>query len=61
MSLCVVGPWGGLGMVLDRENRVFPVLDPFHGAVVEVEVRHFERFRTRNACRLAPDGKAVVL
>ena len=42
MSLGVVGARGGLRMVLDGENRVFPVLNALHRLVIEVQVRHFK-------------------
>src|SRR5437870_3131137 len=31
-----------LRMVLDREDRQLPVTEPFHGAVVQVEVRDLQ-------------------
>ena len=61
MSLGVMRPWRGLRMVLDRENRVFPVLDTLYGLVVEVQMGHFERFRPRDRASLTPNSEAVVL
>jgi len=48
-------------MILDRENRVFPVLHAFDGAVVEVKVRDLKRLGTGYAAGVAPDREAVVL
>src|SRR6266481_9677002 len=50
-----------LRMVLNGKNSVFAVLDPFDGPVIEVKVGDLERLRARNAARLAPHCKAVVL
>ena len=35
--------------------------NPFYSAVIEVEVRHFERRGTRNAGRIAPHGEPMIL
>src|SRR2546430_12268097 len=48
-------------MILHGENRVFPVLHPFDGAVVEVKVRDLKRLGTGDAARVTPDREAVVL
>src|SRR5712691_1187222 len=40
--LVVPRPRSRLGMVLHGEYREFPVSHAFHGAVVQIEVRHFE-------------------
>jgi hypothetical protein len=48
-------------MVLDGENRVFPVLHPFDGAIVEVKVRDLKRLGTGDAVWIAPDREAMVL
>ena len=61
MSLGVVGSRGGFRVVLDGKNRVFPVLDPLHGTVIEVQMGDFERFGARNAACFAPDSESVVL
>src|SRR5882724_9812129 len=50
-----------LRVVLNGKNRVFAVLDPFDGPVIEVKVRDLERLRARNPARLAPDRKSVIL
>src|SRR5438034_6618932 len=52
---------GGLRVVLDRENCVLAVLDPFDGPVVEVKVGDLKRLRARNAARLPPDCESMVL
>ena len=39
-------------MILDRENRVFPVLHAFDGPVVEVKVRDLKRLRTGHPARV---------
>ena len=44
-------------MVLDRENRVFPVPQPFDGVVVQIDVGHFEVVGQR----VGVNGEAVVL
>jgi len=61
MSLSVVRARRGFWVVLDRENRVFPVLDAFDRAVIEVQVGDLERLGARNAAGLTPHCKAVVL
>jgi len=61
MSLGVMGSRRGLRVVLDRENRVFPVLYALDGLVVEVQVCHFECFCARNAARFPPNRESVVL
>jgi hypothetical protein len=48
-------------MILDRENRVFPVLHAFDGPVVEVKVRDLKRLRTGHPARVAAYGESVVL
>src|SRR6266511_3764986 len=54
-------PRRGLRMVLDRENRVLPVPDPFDGPIVEVKVGDFKRLRTGNATRIAVHRESMVL
>ena len=61
VALSVVGPRGGLGMVLHGEDRVLPVLHALDGVVVQVKVRDLERFGSRDPRRVAPDREAVVL
>src|SRR5204863_9333058 len=61
MSLSVVRAGRGLRMVLDGKNRVFPVLDPLYGAVVEVQMGDFEGLGARNAAGFPSGGKPVVL
>src|SRR6266852_6761224 len=55
--------WAGrrLRMVLDGENRVFPVPNTFDRSVVEVKVRDIKRLRAGHRRRLPADRKAVVL
>src|SRR5207249_8270823 len=48
-------------MVLHREDRVLPVLHAFDRTVIEVEMGHFKRLRTRNATRIAAHREPVVL
>src|SRR5882762_7806325 len=48
-------------MVLNGKNRVFPVLDPFDGPVVEVKVGDLKRLRARNTARLAPHCESMIL
>src|SRR5258705_11108171 len=50
-----------LRMVLNGKNRVFPVLDPFDGPVVEVKVGDLKRLRARNATRLSPHCESMIL
>src|SRR5436190_23933244 len=61
MTLSVVGAGSGLRMVLDGKNRVFPVLDPLHGAVVEVLMGDFEGLGARNAAGFSSHSKPAVL
>ena len=42
VSLSVMGARRGLRVVLDSENRVFPVLDALDRLVVEVDVGYLE-------------------
>src|SRR5437879_4136617 len=50
-----------LRMVLDGDDRVLAVPDPFHGAVIEVEVRDLQRLRSGNAAGVALNREPVVL
>src|SRR2546430_3053561 len=50
-----------LRVVLDRENRVLPVLHSFTLSVVEVMVRDLKRLRAGYASRLSPHRESVVL
>ena len=61
MSLSVVRAWRGLGMVLNRENRVLAVLDAFDRSVVEVKVGDLQGLRAWDAARFPPDGESVIL
>ena len=61
VALGVVRSRRGLRMILHGENRVFPVLHPFDGAVVEVKVRDLKRLGTGDAVSIAPDREAMVL
>ncbi len=44
-------------MVLDGEQRQFPVPEPFNGAVIQADVRGLQPRRQG----IGPDGKTVVL
>jgi hypothetical protein len=48
-------------MILDREDWQFAVLEPLHGAVIEVHVGDLELGSTRYAGLIATYGEAVVL
>jgi len=48
-------------MVLNGKNRVFAVLDPFDGPVVEVKVGDLKRLRAGDAARLAANRESVIL
>jgi len=61
VPLGVVRSRRGLGMILHRENRVFPMPHPFDGAVVEVKVRDLKRLGTGDAAGIALDREPVVL
>ena len=61
MSLSVVGSRRGLRVVLDGKNRVFPVLNPLDGTVIEVQMGDFECLGAWNAACFAPDSESVVL
>src|SRR5580704_13633892 len=51
----VVGPWGRLRMVLDREDRPFPVAQSLDRLVVQIDVSHLERRSSRNPVLVAAD------
>src|SRR5262249_36162899 len=57
----VVRPRCGLRVILYRENRQFPVLQPFDRAVVQVEVRNLKVGRAGNPVGAALDGEPMVL
>ena len=59
--LGVVWPRGGLRMILDGENGVLLVSNTFYGAIIEVKVRHLERFRTWYTARIPPNRESMVL
>jgi len=61
MSLGVVRPGRGFRMVLDGKNGVFPVLDPLHSAVIEVQMGHFECLGAGNTAGFTSHRKSVVL
>ena len=61
VPLGVVWPRRSLRVVLHRENRVLPVLHPFDGAVVEVNVGDLKRFGTWYGPGVAAYREAVVL
>ena len=48
-------------MVLDREDGAAAVLDPFHRAVVEVQVGDAQVGRTLDPFRVTLHGKPVIL
>src|SRR5207244_918184 len=50
-----------LGVILHREDRGLPVLQPFYRSVIEVTVGHFERFGTWDRASVTPHREAVVL
>ena len=52
----VMGPRRCFGMVLNAEDRQVAVSETFDGAVVQVDVRHFEIRCTCNAGRIAFHG-----
>src|SRR4051812_30805466 len=51
----------GLRMVLNREDREFPVAKPLHRTVIQVDVSHLQRGRARNGLLCSLDGESVVL
>ena len=57
----VVRSGSGFRVILDRKDGKRPVPNPFHAAVIEVEVRHLKFRCTWNAALVAHDGKAVIL
>jgi hypothetical protein len=61
LSLSVMGPRGGLGVVLDCHNGILPVPKAFDGAVIEVKVGHHECLSSGDGVRIAPDGESMVL
>ena len=54
----VMGPRTRLGVVLNRENRLFPVTEARHGAVIEMPMGHFP---TRSLQRFLLDAEAMIL
>jgi hypothetical protein len=61
VPLRIMRAWGGLRVVLDGENGVFPMAHPFDGTVIEVKVRDLKRLRTRHASRISLHREAMVL
>ena len=57
VPLGVMGARGGLRMVLDGEDGVLPVANPFDRAIIEVKVRHLKRFRTRDTRPCPPEPR----
>src|SRR5687768_10461813 len=56
-----MGPWSGLRMVLNGEQRQLAMPNSFDGSIVQVDVRHLERGRAGNAATLAKHREAMVL
>ena len=56
-----MGPWSGLRMVLDREKRELAMPNSLDGSIVQVDVRHLERWRAGDAATLAKHREAMVL
>jgi hypothetical protein len=50
-----------LGMVLDREDGLRAMLEPFDGTVVEVDMSHLELRSARNPLFFASNSESVVL
>src|SRR5688572_23021774 len=61
MGYGVVRARGGLGVILDPEDRQFLVAKPLDGAVVEVDMRDLEIGRAGNPLLAPLYGEAVVL
>jgi hypothetical protein len=59
--LSVMWAGGCLGVVLDGKNGVLAVPNAFYGAIIEVKVGDFERFRARHTPRIASNREPVVL
>ena len=58
---CIVRTRGGLRVILYGEERKLAVAHPLDGAVVEVQVRHFESAGSGNPIRIANHSEAMVL
>lgn len=56
-DVCIMGPWGGLWVVLDGHGLLGWVDHASAGAVVQVDVRHLNTLWQRRGV----DGKVVVL
>ena len=61
VPLSVMGPRGGLRVVLHGEYWSISVPDAFHGAVIEVEMRHLQSVGPRNAAGVALHREPMVL
>src|SRR5687768_13678526 len=57
----VVRPWRRLGVILHGKDRLLAVLQPFHGAVVQIHVRYLERWGARYPFLVALHGEPMVL
>jgi hypothetical protein len=57
----IVRPWGSLGVVLHSEEREFAMANSLDRSIVQVEVGHLERRRTRDAVRIANHRETMVL
>ena len=56
-----MGPWSGLRVVLDGEKRKLAMPNSLDGSIVQVDVRHLERWRAGDAATLAKHSEAMVL
>jgi len=61
VALGVMGPGGRLRMILHGKDGVFAVPDPFHGAVIEVEVGYDEPGGVGHPGRVPPHREPMVL
>ena len=61
VGIRVVGPGGGLRVVLYGKNRPVAMPDAFDRAIIEVKVSHLERSRAGHARRVATHGETMVL
>lgn len=56
-----MGPWSGLRMVLDGEQRKLAMSNSLDGSIVQVDVSHLERRCAGDAATLAKHREAMVL